>query len=139
MSGDLLIRAVREDELRRFADVTEQTFSDETTDEEFERWRTVLRAERAHAAFDGEAMVGTAAAYEFTLTIPGGELPAAGVTAVGVLPTHRRRGLLTRLMRVQLDDIRERGEPLAVLFASEPAIYGRFGYGLAARAARIDA
>ena len=54
----------------------------------------------------------------------------AGVTVVGVLPTHRRRGILRELMRAQLDDVHERGEPLAALWASEGSIYGRFGYGL---------
>ena len=93
----------------------------------------LIRTERAHAAFDGDELVATAAAYDFTLTVPGGEASAAGVTMVGVLPSHRRRGVMTRLMREQLDDVRRRGEPLAILFASEPAIYGRFGYGLAAR------
>jgi predicted acetyltransferase len=53
------------------------------------------------------------------------------VTAVGVLPTHRRRGVLTAMMRAQLDDVHERGEPLAALFSSDERIYGRFGYGLA--------
>ena len=67
----------------------------------------------------------------FDLTVPGGELPTAGVTVVGVLPTHRRRGVLRSLMRAQLDDAHERGEPLAALWASEESIYGRFGYGLA--------
>jgi predicted acetyltransferase len=63
----------------------------------------------------------------------------AGVSAVGVLPTHRRRGILTALMRRQLDDVRERGEPFAGLYASEGAIYGRFGYGLAILSGRIEA
>jgi predicted acetyltransferase len=64
--------------------------------------------------------------------VPGGAaLPCAGVSVVGVLPTHRRRGILTSMMRAQLDDVRERGEPIAALFASEETIYGRFGYGLA--------
>src|SRR5690348_16098260 len=75
------------------------------------------------------------------LTVPGGSaVPAAGVTMVGVAATHRRRGVLTSMMRRQLDDVRSWGEPLAVLTASEPAIYGRFGYGLATRrlAADID-
>ncbi len=57
-------------------------------------------------------------------------MPTAGVTVVGVLPTHRRRGILRELMRAQLDDIHDRGEPLAALWASEGSIYGRFGYGL---------
>src|SRR6266700_6342476 len=77
-------------------------------------------------------LVGTAGSYAFRLTVPGGELPAAGVTWVGVVPSHRRRGILTEFMRRQLEDTRDRGEPLAVLFASESAIYGRFGYGIAA-------
>ena len=63
---------------------------------------------------------------------PAGSRLAAGITWVGVLPSHRRRGVLTELMRQQLDDVHERGEPLAILWASEPPIYGRFGYGIAA-------
>jgi predicted acetyltransferase len=58
--------------------------------------------------------------------------------AVGVLPTHRRRGALTALMRRQLADAHERGEPLATLFAAEGGIYGRFGYGLASLAGDIE-
>jgi predicted acetyltransferase len=77
-------------------------------------------------------IVGTAAAATFELTVPGGAVPAAGVTAVGVHPTHRRRGVLRTLMDRQLADVRERGEPAAILWASEPGIYGRFGYGVAA-------
>ena len=71
------------------------------------------------------------ASFPFELSVPGGQLPCAGVTVVGVLPTHRRRGILDRLMRAQLADVRERGEPVAALWASEETIYGRFGYGLA--------
>ena len=58
-------------------------------------------------------------------------VPAATITAVAVLPTHRRQGVLTALMACQLDDVAERGEAVAVLTASESIIYGRFGYGLA--------
>jgi predicted acetyltransferase len=75
--------------------------------------------------------VGGAGAFELDLTIPGARVRAAGPTVVGVLPTHRRRGVLRELMRVQLDDVHARGEPVAVLWASEGGIYGRFGYGLA--------
>lgn len=81
---------------------------------------------------EGGACVGTAGAFAFGMTVPGGaRVPAAGVTMVSVAATHRRRGVLTSMMRRQLDDIRAWGEPLAVLTASEPAIYGRFGYGAA--------
>ena len=91
-----------------------------------------LPLERMHAAFDGEKIVGGAGAFPFELTIPGGQLGCGGVTVVGVLPTHRRRGVLTSMMRAQLEDIRDRGEPLAALWASEEAIYRRYGYGMAA-------
>ncbi|MGH2729224.1 MAG: GNAT family N-acetyltransferase, partial [Actinomycetota bacterium] len=78
-------------------------------------------------------------AFSFTLTVPGAELPAAGVTIVGVLPSHRRRGILTQMMRRQLDDIRAKREPIAILWASEGSIYGRFGYGVATISATISA
>ena len=88
--------------------------------------------DRSLAAFDGGTPVGIAGAYSFRLSVPGSELlPAAGVTWVSVLPTYRRRGVLSSIMRRQLGDIRGRGEPLAVLWASEAAIYSRFGYGRA--------
>jgi predicted acetyltransferase len=88
--------------------------------------------DRSLAAFDGGTPVGIAAAYSFRLSVPGSELlPAAGVTWVSVLPNYRRRGVLSSIMRRQLEDVRGRGEPLAVLWASEAAIYSRFGYGRA--------
>jgi predicted acetyltransferase len=101
------------------------------SEEQIERFSKILPAERVHAAFDGGRIVGGAGAYSFELTVPGAIVPCAGVSVVGVLPTHRRRGLLSRMMRAQLDDIRERGEPIAALYASEETIYGRYGYGLA--------
>ncbi|MHC0433052.1 GNAT family N-acetyltransferase [Streptomyces sp. O3] len=88
--------------------------------------------ERSLGVWDGPEVVAGAGSFPFSLAVPGGALvPSAGVTMVGVKPTHRRRGLLSALMRRQLDDVRALGEPLAVLTASEPAIYGRFGYGAA--------
>ena len=68
------------------------------------------------------------------MTLPGGPRPVAGVTLVSVAPTHRRRGLLTEMMRRQLTELHEQQrEPAAALWASEGGIYGRFGYGVAAR------
>src|SRR5205823_1183059 len=87
--------------------------------------------DRMHAAWSDGAIVGGAAAFTFNMSVPGGDLPTAGVSVVGVYPTHRRRGILRSLMRTQLDDVHERGEPMAALWASEESIYGRFGYGLA--------
>ncbi|MCT7353649.1 GNAT family N-acetyltransferase [Streptomyces sp. 15-116A] len=102
-------------------------------DEERELWNSLTEFDRSVGVWDGDECVGTAGAFTFGLTVPGGaSVPAAGVTMVSVAATHRRRGVLTSMMRRQLDDIRSWGEPLAVLTASEPAIYGRFGYGTAA-------
>ncbi|MFF7975572.1 GNAT family N-acetyltransferase [Streptomyces sp. NPDC007905] len=100
--------------------------------EERELDKSLTEFDRSLAVWDGEAIVGTGGAFSFRMTVPGGALvPAAGVTMVSVAATHRRRGVLTSMMRRQLDDVRALGEPLAVLTASEPAIYGRFGYGAA--------
>jgi len=91
----------------------------------------------AIAVTDAGRIVATAGAHLFDLTLPAGAgqpcpiVTVPGVTAVGVVPTHRRRGLLTKLMAAQLSDYRSRGFPLAILTASETVIYGRFGYGLA--------
>jgi predicted acetyltransferase len=114
-------------------------FGDRPNAEAVERMGTILPAERVHAAVDGGAIVGGAGAYLFETTVPGGaQVPTAGVMAVGVLPTHRRRGVLRALMQRQLADAHERGEPLAMLFASEGGIYSRFGYGLASLAGDIE-
>ena len=113
-------------------------FGREPTKENADRFARVLDPQRMHAAWEDGEIVGGAGAFDFRLTIPGNTVPAAGVTVVGVLPTHRRRGVLTQLMRAQLDDIHERGEALAALWASEGGIYGRFGYGLAALCGEID-
>lgn len=99
--------------------------------ERFAQW---LEVERMHAAFDGAQVVGGAGAFTYEVSVPGGAtVPCAGVTVVGVLPTHRRRGILTQLMRAQLADARERGDAFAYLWASEARIYPRFGYGLASQ------
>ncbi|CAL9315742.1 GNAT family N-acetyltransferase [Streptomyces sp. SudanB52_2052] len=100
--------------------------------EERELWNSLTEFDRSLGVWDGDECVGTAGAFSFRVTVPGGaSVPAAGVTMVSVAATHRRRGVLTSMMRRQLDDVRALGEPLAVLTASEPAIYGRFGYGAA--------
>jgi predicted acetyltransferase len=127
------IRPVRPEEFDTFHTVDMHAFHGSPLNEEERRLvMSHLEFDRSLAAFDGATPVGTAAAYTFQLTVPGfRSLPAAGVTWVSVLPSHRRRGVLSSLMRRQLIDVRECGEPLAVLWASESVIYSRFGYGRA--------
>jgi predicted acetyltransferase len=132
-----LISSPTEGEIPEFIRLVEAAFGEEPHEEEIERWSRTLEPERMLWVSDGDLKVATAGAFTFRLTIPGGEVPAAGVTVVGVLPSHRRRGVLTQMMREQIDDVRRRGEPIAILWASEASIYGRFGYGLATRAAKI--
>ena len=108
-------------------------FGQDNTLEDAERFAQWIELDRMLLAEDGDAIVGGTGSFTFRLSLPGGEVPAAGVTVVGVLPTHRRRGALTALMRAQLEDARAHGEPVAYLWASEATIYGRFGYGLASR------
>ncbi len=114
-----------------------QYLATEPTDERLARHAQVLPIERMHAARDGRQTVGGAGAFPFQMTVPGAVVAAAGTTVVGVYPTHRRRGVLSALMKAQLEDFHARGEVLAALFASEESIYGRFGYGVAARAGEI--
>jgi predicted acetyltransferase len=108
-----------------------QYFSLEPGSDRMERFSKNLPFERMHAAREDGQIVGGAGAFEFETTVPGATVPTAGVTVVGTYPTHRRRGVLTAMMRAQLDDVHERAEPLAMLWASDEMIYGRFGYGLA--------
>jgi predicted acetyltransferase len=108
-----------------------QYFGAVPEEERMQRSADQVTLERMQAAWADSAIVGGAAAFTFNLAVPGGDLATAGVSIVGVYPTHRRRGVLRALMRAQLDDVHERGEPLAALWASEESIYGRFGYGLA--------
>jgi len=131
--SDLEIRPVTEDEFPAFVAAGHIAFSEELKPERLEGIRAIAEIDRTLAAFHAGRIVGTAAAGSWELTVPGPGLvvPAATVTAVAVLPTHRRLGVLTALMARQLDDVRDRGEAVAVLTASESVIYGRFGYGLA--------
>ncbi|MDQ3492972.1 MAG: GNAT family N-acetyltransferase [Chloroflexota bacterium] len=132
------IRPLQEGELRTWSRTIETAFGEESRDEAFAAFERIAEPDRILAAVDGDAIVGGGGAFTYRLTVPGGEVAAAGVTAVGILPTHRRQGALTQLMRAQLDDVARRGEPVAILWASEGSIYQRFGYGLATLEARLE-
>jgi predicted acetyltransferase len=135
---EITVRTIRDAEVASFVKVIENAFGSEMRASDISVFKKKVQLDRMHGAFEGDAFVGTAGVYPFNLRIPGGDIAAAGVTMVGVLPSHRRRGILRRLMRTQIDDIHARGEPIALLWASEESIYQRFGYGLAADHGRIS-
>jgi predicted acetyltransferase len=112
-------------------------FGGRMTDRDLANDRLVIEPDRAVAAIDGDDFVGGSSACSFTVSVTGAMVPCAGITSVAVLPTHRRRGILTAMMRRLVDDARER-EPLSILWASEGAIYGRFGYGMATHGASLS-
>ena len=86
--------------------------------------------DRSVAVFDRGNIVGGSHSHQIEMSIPGGSAVVAGIANVAVQPTHRRQGVMSRMMHHQLEDIHQRGEALSVLFASESSIYGRFGYGV---------
>lgn len=134
------IRTIAADEREEWVRSSDRSFSEIPKDDQIASFLPVIETDRSFAAVDGARIVGTAAAITFRIVVPGGDrVPTAGVTMVGVNPTHRRRGINTRMMDAILEQAVERGEPLAALFASEGAIYGRFGYGLASFLAEFEA
>ena len=117
-------------------------------DEAADRRRAeAMETNRTWVVEDGGQFVGNSFVRTMDLTVPsspGQPCPIVrmgGVSAVGVHPTHRRRGFLSQMMARMLDDCRSRGEPFAGLIASESVIYGRYGFGLASDAAEyaVDA
>jgi predicted acetyltransferase len=126
------IRLVAEGELAGFLAV-DQHASHGMPMSERARANFLARLEfgRTLAAFDGDTIVGSAGVFSFQMRVPGAMAAVAGVSLVAVLPSHRRQGILSALMRRQIADVSERGEAVAVLFASESGIYGRYGYGRA--------
>lgn len=121
-----------EEQWSSFVRTTMTAFGNHPPAEELDPANRTFPLERSVLATEKGRAVGTAGAFPFEMTLPGATSEqVAAVTWVSVLPTHRRRGVLTSMMRHQLDDVHERGESLAVLLASESVIYGRFGYGWA--------
>ena len=127
------IRPVAVDERRSATDTLRAALlSGPVNNERFAQSQASWDDSDAFAAWDGDVCAGNVAAFRFDSTVPGGaKVATAGVTRVGVLPTHTRKGVLTRLMHRLLIESRERGNVLATLHASETSIYRRFGFGLA--------
>jgi predicted acetyltransferase len=139
MAGQHKVDTITEEDVPGFVNAVEAAFHDDPTADDVERIRKKLEIDRTLAVRDAGRIVAGASIYSRRLTVPGGEIPIAGVTQVGVLPTHRRRGLLTAMMQRQLNDIHDAGdEAVAALWAAEAAIYGRFGYGLASLSGEVN-
>ncbi len=139
--NDITVRATEPDEARAAGDTMRAALlTGPASDEDWAKaqlgWEPTTHD--SVSAWDGDSCVGHASAFRFETVVPGGGLLAtAGVTRVGVLPTHTRMGLLSRMMHRLLTDRRADGAVLASLRASEATIYGRFGYGLAGDGASV--
>jgi predicted acetyltransferase len=129
MTDEFVLRNPTEAEFPRFIAPLSIAFNQEMSEAAIENDRKTIELDRFLGALDGDAVVGCGGAYSFRLTVPGGEVGAAGITAVGVLPSHRRRGILRQMMTWLVEQARALDEPVAILWASEAAIYQRFGYG----------
>lgn len=127
----LEFRRPRPDELREFLGVSVRSYGSHDGDDRLDWELLSNEVDRSYGALADGRWVAGSGAFSLEVTLPGGvALPAAGVTMVGVEPTHRRRGILTRMLRQLHGDACDRNEPLAVLTASETSIYRRFGYGI---------
>src|SRR5215469_2332214 len=132
MADPYPIRPAGPDEFDAIFAVDQQAFHGRPINEKLRT--AILRQfefDRSLVAFDGDTPVGISGIYSFRLSVPGAMAPVAGVTYISVLPTYRRRGILSSLIRRQFAHIRDRGEAIAALWASESGIYGRYGYGTA--------
>jgi predicted acetyltransferase len=131
------IRGIAPEEVPDLFRAVGSGFGGHINDRDLEIERRIIEADRVIAALDGEVFVGGSMPCTFTLSVPGATVDAAGITGVAVLPTHRRRGILTAMMRRLFEDLRDR-EAVSVLWASEGRIYGRFGYGMATMGAELS-
>jgi len=130
---DFDVRPVAEDERRATFDLLGRSLhSNRVSDENWSRYGESWPAAHKFGAFDGATPIGIASSYDTEIAVPGGGVLALGaVDGVGVRADRTRRGVLTAMMAAQLEDFAAREIPLAALHASEPTIYGRFGYGSA--------
>ncbi|MGI8926143.1 MAG: GNAT family N-acetyltransferase [Tepidiformaceae bacterium] len=118
------------DEMKTYGDIVSYVFASNEREDVSEELAST-QPEWTTCAFVDGRMATTLGAFPFTVRLNGAPVPMAGVTAVGTLPQYRRQGLLRRVMDAAFDQMHERGQPFAILWASMGAIYQRFGYGLA--------
>ena len=127
---DFELRPIVEEEITPWISAENVGFGSHFDEADLSRVRKrISDLDRTLAAFDGGTIVGTAHSRPQQMTVPGGSIETSCVDFVTVQPTHRRQGILTRMMDRQLNDLHDRGEAVAALWSSESIIYGRFGYG----------
>ena len=125
----LELRTVAPDEFVEWVRVESRAYGNRLDDDP-EVLRPHFDLDRSIAVFDQGNIIGGAHSHKFEMSLPGASAVVAGVANIAVQPTHRRRGVMTRMMLHQIKDIHERGEPFAALFATESGIYGKYGYGI---------
>ena len=136
---DLSVRPLREGELRVYLTAVSRAFGEPLAEDEFASNQRIFEPERTYVATEEDAVVGGGSSFSFQLTVPGGAtVGAAGITAVGTMPTHRRRGALRLVMRELLQDAQRHSDPVAILWASQGSIYQRFGFGIGTMRAEFD-
>ncbi|GGU18953.1 GNAT family N-acetyltransferase [Streptomyces violascens] len=137
--SELQFRDVPESDVDRALELWWLVFHDRPDEKEKRAYHRamVLRCDRV-GAYDGEALAGFLVAHRFTLSVPGGELPCPGLTFVSVAPTHRRRGVLSGMIAEVFRRCAGHGRPIVALWASEAAIYGRFGFGAATYGTSVE-
>ncbi|TDD81636.1 GNAT family N-acetyltransferase [Actinomadura darangshiensis] len=132
------IRDIPEADVGRMFDLAGTVFHVGIEDGDLEQYGWPLQRADRIGAFDGATMAGQLAAIPMRLAVPGAMLDCSAVTFVGVLPTHRRRGILTSMMDRMYADAIAAGRPVAALWASQGVIYGRYGFGQATRAIDLE-
>lgn len=137
--GPFAVRPIAPDEFESWEEMLASTFGFDSRAEDREVFRKRAEFDRYFGAFDGADLVGTGGALTLSMAVPGGaSLPFGGVTAIATRPTHRRRGVLTAIMRRLLGQAAERGELISALWAAESSIYRRFGYGVAIEGCNLE-
>ncbi|MFC7309475.1 GNAT family N-acetyltransferase [Streptomyces monticola] len=134
----LKFREIPESDIERALALAYLAFHEKPEDELRSHHKDLLRGCARVGAYDGDELVGMVAAFPFTLSVPGGELPCPGVTFACVAPTHRRRGALSGLLAELFARCAAEDWPLAALWASEAVIYGRFGFGDATHGITVE-
>src|SRR4051794_28235865 len=133
-----VVRPLSEADAEAVFDIDLWAFGFDPQYADYDAARAFLEWDRVGGAYLGDRLGGIHAVLSLEMPVPdGASVRAGGLTWVGVHPEMRRRGLLSAMMRFHLDAVRDAGEAVSILYAAEPAIYGRFGYGMATQDVKL--